>query len=531
VSGAAASLTSRGAGRCAYDAIVVGAGHNGLAAAAYLARAGLSCVVLERRERLGGATVSERLFPGHDALLSSYSYLVSLLPQRIVTELSLPLRLAPRAVSSYTPDPRTGAARGLLVDATDPVATAASFAAVTGTSSAQAAWEGLYAMTRRVARAVFPTLLEPLRSRAQLQELLGDAGAWEAIFERPLGETVGGRFHDDLVAGVVLTDGLIGTFADPDSSELHQNRCFLYHVIGRETGDWQVPVGGMGTVSDALAGAARRFGAELRTDCEVLALAPQGDDCEVRVREADGESVIRAQRVLVAAAPAELARLLGEPASEPPPEGSQLKVNLLLSRLPRLCDSVVPPPRAFAGTLHVNEMASQLRRAYREAAAGRIPDPVPCEAYCHSLTDPSILGTELRAAGAQTMTVFALQMPARLFAADPAGARERALTATLRSLDAVLGEPIEDCLMRMPDGRPCIEVRSPPDLERELRMPGGHIFHRDLSWPYAEREEEVGCWGVETSHRSILLCGAGARRGGGVSCIPGRNAAMAVLGG
>jgi phytoene dehydrogenase-like protein len=94
----------------------------------------------------------------------------------------------------------------------------------------------------------------------------------------------------------------------------------------------------------------------------------------------------------------------------------------------------------------------------------------------------------------------------------------------------VLGEPIAGCVMRSPDGEPCIEVRTPLDIERELRMPGGHIFHRDLAWPFAEHEHDVGSWGVETEHACILLCGAGTRRGGGVSGVPGRNAAMAVLG-
>jgi phytoene dehydrogenase-like protein len=121
-------------------------------------------------------------------------------------------------------------------------------------------------------------------------------------------------------------------------------------------------------------------------------------------------------------------------------------------------------------------------------------------------------------------------MPARLFQADPVGARAAALEATLRSLDAVLGEPIAGCLMRGADGESCVDVRSPLDIEDELGMPGGHIFHRDLAWPFAECDEHVGAWGVETANARILLCGAGARRGGGVSGVPGRNAAMAALG-
>jgi phytoene dehydrogenase-like protein len=350
------------------------------------------------------------------------------------------------------------------------------------------------------------------------------------VFERPLAELVLPGLVDDLVAGVVATDALIGTFACAHDADLRQNRCLLYHAIGRCTGEWLVPVGGMGAVTDALTAAARAAGAELITGAEVVSLAPDERGVDVHCTDGSREHSLRARHVLVNAAPAELQRLLGTtPTPSARPEGSQLKLNLVLWRLPRLRDSATPAERAFAGTFHVNQTAEQLQRAYEEAAAGAIPALPPCEAYCHSLTDPSILGEDLRAAGAHTLTVFVLHMPARLFAADPQGARAAALRATLDSLDSVLAEPILDCVLRAPDGEPCLEVHSPLDLERELRMPAGHIFHRDLSWPFAERDEEIGAWGVETSHPAILLCGAGARRGGGVSGVPGRNAAMAIL--
>ncbi|MCW3032945.1 MAG: NAD(P)/FAD-dependent oxidoreductase [Solirubrobacterales bacterium] len=511
-----------------YDAIIVGGGHNALTAAAYLARAGRSCLLLERRPELGGAAVSEQVFAGVPARLSSYSYLVSLLPQMIVEELQLAVRLARRSVSSYTPDPRGGTARGLLVDENDPLATAASFNAVTGGEHDYAAWVELYELTRRVAAVVFPSLTERLLSRAQLRCAIG-AADWDALFERPLGDVLGERFQDDLVKGVALTDGLIGTFTSAAEPHLLANRCFLYHVIGRETGEWLVPVGGMGTLTAALREAAAGAGAELRCRVEALSIEPQQDGATVVFTDGAAESRASARHVLVGAAPHELSRLLGGPDPGSAPEGSQLKVNLLLSRLPRLRGKIAPE-RAFAGTFHVNETAAQLQRAYGQAAVGRIPDLPPCEAYCHSLTDPSILGPELRDAGAQTLTVFALHMPARLFAGDAARAKQAALEATLASLDSVLAEPIADCLMSDGDGHPCVEARTPADLESELRMPGGHIFHRDLSWPFAEDDAEVGRWGVETEHPAVLLCGAGARRGGGVSGIPGRNAAMAVLG-
>jgi phytoene dehydrogenase-like protein len=516
--------------RDAYDAVIVGGGHNGLVAAAYLARAGRSCLLLERRERLGGAAVSELAFTGVQARVSRYSYLVSLLPEVIVQELGLPVRLARRRIGSYTPDPRVGGRRGLLVHADRSLATRESFARVTGGAGEHRAWERLYALTARLARAVFPTLTEPLRSREQLRRLIGDEAAWEAIFERPLGETLEAMFADDLVAGVVLTDALIGTFASAHDAELRQNRCFLYHVIGGGTGDWRVPVGGMGALTDALAAAAAGAGAELCTGTDVLGLEPQQRGVQVRFSDGADERVVRTAHALIGAAPAELTALLSSrPGPEPAPEGAQLKVNMLLTRLPRLRDRSLDSAEAFAGTLHVNETAAQLQLAYEQAARGEIPSIVPCESYCHSLTDPSILGPALRASGAHTLTVFALHMPARLFRADPERARDAALRATIRSIDSLLDEPIADCLMRTPDGAPCLEARSPIDLEAELRMPGGHIFHRDLAWPFAEREEEVGAWGVETAHDAILLCGAGARRGGGVSGVPGRNAAMAIL--
>ena len=235
-----------------------------------------------------------------------------------------------------------------------------------------------------------------------------------------------------------------------------------------------------------------------------------------------------ARHVLAACAPAVLDRLLGREGG-PAPEGSQLKLNMLLTRLPRL-RSGIDPSVAFAGTFHVHESATELETAYQQAAAGRIPDVPPVETYCHSLTDDSILGADLRAGGHHTLTAFGLHMPARLFAADPDGARRRAMAATLRSIDSVLAEPLEDCLARDGDGAPALEVRSPVDLEADIALPGGHIFHRDLAWPWAERDDEVGAWGVETADPRVLIAGAGARRGGGVSGIPGRAAAMALLG-
>jgi phytoene dehydrogenase-like protein len=486
-----------------YDAVIAGGGHNGLVAAALLARAGRSVLVLERRGHTGGAAVSERPWPGVDARLSRYAYLVSLLPAGLAADLCVAVPLHRRAISSYTPRPDGG---GLLVR--------------TG-EAPHDRWRAFYAMTSRVGRRVFPTLTQPLPARADLKAEVSEDLAWEALFERPLGAAIEASFDDDIERGVALTDGLIGTFASAHDESLRQNRCFLYHVIGNGEGHWDVPVGGMGAVTAALERAALEAGAEIRRGAEVTAIHPDG---EVRW---DGGAT-SAGYVLANVAPAVLQRLLGEPDPDPEPEGAQLKLNMLLARLPRLRDPSVDPREAFAGTFHVNESATQLQAAYERASRGELPALPPCEVYCHSLTDPTILGPELRAAGAQTLTCFVLHMPARLFRDDP-GAKRRAVEATLRSLDSVLAEPIEDCLWRTPGGEPCLEARTPLELEAELGLPGGNIFHRDLAWPFAEHDGDVGRWGVETGYPRVLMCGAGARRGGGVSGIPGHNAAMVVL--
>ncbi|MFF1377500.1 phytoene desaturase family protein [Streptomyces sp. NPDC058308] len=511
--------------RDAYDAVVVGGGHNGLVAAAYLARAGRSVLLLERLGATGGAAVSSRPFAGVDARLSRYSYLVSLLPKKIVRDLDLNFRVRTRTVSSYTPAERDGRPTGLLVGGGE-ARTRQAFARLTGGQREYDAWREFYAMTGEVARRVFPTLTEPLPSRTELRARVDDDTAWRTLFEEPIGTAIEDRFADDLVRGVVLTDALIGTFADAHDPSLRQNRCFLYHVIGGGTGDWNVPVGGMGALTSAIADSARMSGARLRTGCEVTGIETDGRRAEVTYRTEGAEHTASARHVLVNASPEGLAGLLGDEAPEPA-EGAQFKVNMLLDRLPRLRDTSVDPREAFAGTFHIAEGYEELATAYAQAAAGTLPTAPPSEIYCHSLTDPTILGPDLVERGCQTLTLFGLHTPARLFADDHDTARAELLKSTLAQLDAHLDEPIADCLALDAQGRPCIEAKTPLDLERELRLPGGNIFHRDLAFPYAQ--EGTGRWGVETSHANVLLCGAGAVRGGGVSGIPGHNAAMAVL--
>jgi phytoene dehydrogenase-like protein len=516
-----------------YDVVVVGGGHNGLTAAAYLGRAGLSVAVLERLGRTGGAAVSAQAFPGFPTRLSRYSYLVSLLPDAIIKDLGLDLRLASRSTASYTPVRRDGTATGLLVERPEGAATRASFRALTGSDAEYEAWREFYRQVGELAAAVAPTLTQPLPRAAALRAQ-ADPELWQELVERPLGEAVEKRFRDDTVRGVVATDALIGTFARMGDPSLAQNRCFLYHLIGNGTGEWRVPVGGMGAVTGALAAAARAAGAELVTDAEVTAVHGGGQgDAEVDVTRDGQRQTLRARFVLANVAPWVLAGLLGaEPGQAAKPVGAQLKVNFLLSRLPRLA-SGADPRVAFAGTLHLSEDYPELERAYAEAAAGQVPSSMPGEVYCHSLTDPSILGDVPD--GTQTLTYFGLHLPATLFD-DPATRAQRkalAVERAIASLDKHLLDPVESVVARDSAGRPCIEAKIPQDIEADLNMPGGHIFHGDLSWPWAADSAALDTptarWGVAAGRDGVLLCGSGAQRGGAVSGLGGHNAAAAVL--
>ncbi|GJJ17718.1 MULTISPECIES: phytoene desaturase family protein [Mycolicibacterium] len=511
-----------------HDVVIVGGGHNGLVAAAYLARAGRSVRVLERLDHVGGAAVSAHAFEGVDARLSRYSYLVSLLPRRIIDDLGARIRLARRRYASYTPDPATGGRTGLLIG------TESTFDTI-GAAADEAGFAEFYRRCGLVTGPIWPTLLQPLRTRSEMRDhvLTGQsaeaADAWKELTERPIGETIRAAVGNDLVRGVLATDALIGTFAATDDPTLIQNVCLLYHLVGGGTGDWDVPVGGMGAVSGALAAAAAGFGAEIVTGADVYAIDPEG---EVRYRQGGTAHRARAGHILANVTPAVLAGLLGEPAPELT-QGAQVKVNLMLRRLPRLRDESVTPEQAFGGTFHINETLTQLDGAYRTAAGGHVPDPLPCEIYCHSLTDPSILSDELRASGAQTLTVFGLHAPHSLAVGDPDRMRDRLTSAVLNSLNSVLAEPVQDVLMEDASGRLCIEAKTTVDLDQALGMTAGNIFHGALNWPFVEDDAPLQTaaqrWGVATAHERILLCGSGSHRGGAVSGIGGHNAAMAVL--
>jgi phytoene dehydrogenase-like protein len=366
-----------------------------------------------------------------------------------------------------------------------------------------------------------------MRGRLNADDLSREA--WRSLAEEPLGLAIERYLRDDLVRGLVLTDAKIGIFTQPHDPSLVQNCCFLYHLIGNKTGEWKVPVGGMGAVAGELERAARRHGAEIATDVRLTALHLNGAR-SVEFEHDGNQQSVDARYVLVNFGRNVLAKFTRQSyEAQRGDEGSVFKINMLLRRLPKLKAARYEAAEAFRGTFHTDEGYEQMNASYAEAVRGELPAKPPGEVYCHTLTDDSILSPDLRAQGFHTMTLFGIDTPWPVFAQDNASMRQQAQARFLASMNQWLEEPLEDCLAVARDGSLCIESKSPVDIEEALGLYHGNIFQDAPTFPFADRDEQVGTWGVETEFENVFLCGSSAHRGGAVSGIPGHNAAMKVL--
>jgi phytoene dehydrogenase-like protein len=372
-----------------------------------------------------------------------------------------------------------------------------------------------------------------LRSRNDWRTSLDDKPtreAWDAFVEQPIGDIIERLMREDVARGVVFTDAKIGIHTHAHDLSLLQNRCFIMHVIGNGTGEWRVPVGGMGALVTELTESARRAGVDLLTGAEARIVSPGKPLHDVSFRHHDTDYAISAKRVLIGAGPHIFDKVLGLDHKEGPrDQGSVCKVNILLHGLPRVKATGIDARDAFAGTFHIDESYAQLETSFRQAEAGTLPAVPPAELYCHTLTDDTILSRDLREAGYQTLTLFGLDAPYSLFKHDAEAKKVIMLKRYFEGLNRLLDEPIEDFIATDAHGNPCVEMKCPQDLEREVALYRGNIFHGELSWFFADDAVFEGRWGVETAYERIYRCGSSALRGGAVSGVPGHNAAQCIF--
>src|SRR5260370_16805896 len=267
----------------------------------------------------------------------------------------------------------------------------------------------------------------------------------------------------------------------------------------------------MGTVACELEQAARNSGAEMLTNVDLRTLDLGGKTRSVEFEIDEQPQTVEARFLLVNFGRNVLAKFFGrlyQP--DPTDEGFMFKINMLLHRLPKLKANKYPSADAFCGTFHSDEGYEQMNVSYDQACEGRLPNKTPCEVYCHTLTDDSILAPGLREKGFQTITLFGLATPSSFFARDTKTMRKLAEKKFLQSMNQWLEEPLEDCLAVARNGDLCIESKSPVDIEDALGMYHGNIFQDAPPGPFVTTKEKSGTWGVETEYKNVFLCASSA---------------------
>ncbi|HSI80670.1 MAG TPA: NAD(P)/FAD-dependent oxidoreductase [Solirubrobacterales bacterium] len=523
-------------GRSSYDVIVVGGGHNGLTAAAYLARAGLDVCVLERREVLGGACVTEELWPG--VRVSRASYVVSMLQPKIVSD----LRLADYGYRAMPLDPAyvSLTERGPIFFHNEVERTAASIARHS-TRDAEA-YPAFEALMDRAAAFVKPMMLRPppsLGSKhpADLGGLLREAGRIAGmsrgevhdlvrVFTMSVGDLLDDWFVLDGLKGSTASSGVVGVWAGPRTPGTAYN--LLHHALGEcggIEGAWGQVVGGMGAISAAIARSAQAAGAEVRTGADVASIVVR-DGRAVGVTLAGGEA-LRAPIVVSNAHPR--TTVLDLAGAEHFPDevaedmrryrsrGGSVKINMLLSEPPRY-EGVSDEEQRLMMHAGVNVCPSidYLERAWQDVCLGRPAARPYVEAEL-----PSAVDSTLTDGDGWVMTMFTQYGPPD---EDgwPDGARERYADACIEEL-ARFAPNLPDAIVER-------EILAPPDLERVFGLEGGSIFQGEQGLDQmAFMRPSPALARYATPVRGLYLCGAGTHPGGGVTGCCGHNAAHRVI--
>jgi phytoene dehydrogenase-like protein len=519
------------------DVVVVGGGHNGLVAAAYLARGGLETVVCERRDVVGGAAVSEHPF-GPEFTVTSLSYVVSLLPPDLVRD----LRLEQHGYRVYPQGPYFAPradGRSLRLPG-DPARRRAEIARFSVRDAD--AYAGYQEHLAGLGRVLGPLLrqIPPRLGSRRPQDLLRQARlltqlrALDArsvvdvtrLLTGSIADLLEGYFESDAMRGLLSVSGVIGTWAGPRSAGTAY--VMLHHHIGEtagQSGAWGFPRGGMGAVTGALARAARMSGAQVRTRAEVARIRTR-DGRVTGVTLASGESIDAPVVVTTTHPQISFLRLL-DPEELPGgfvadirgwrSRSGTVKINLALDRLPVFASHPEPDPSVYGGTIVLAESLDDIETAFQQAVSGG-PADVPFADVCI----PSVFDDSLAPAGKHVMSLFTQWVP-HTYADFPDDAALQAYAdRVLARMETVAPGFTASVLHR--------QVIGPHQMQEEYGLVGGNIFHGELSLGQMfHARPAAGYADLRTPVRGLYQAGSATHGGGGVTGIPGRNVVTQIL--